>query len=83
MSYSMNYQQQLIDEYVARATRLGLTIGDICTAAGVHRTTFSRWRLSARNPKPLDAKISSLSKIHEVLERYEQTQEQKQERATA
>lgn len=60
-------QETIISEMEARAKALGLNIGKLCEIAGVHHTTFSRWKRSERNPVPMSANIGSLNKIELVL----------------
>src|SRR3546814_19859250 len=64
-------QQKIISQLEARAKRLGLSMSSICKDAGVHPTTFSRWKASERNPDPVGATISSMSKLESVLSRAE------------
>ena len=65
-------QQRIIAAMEARAKALGLTMLYVCEQAGVHQTTFSRWKASDQNHTPMDAKLGSLNKIDEVLGRLEQ-----------
>ena len=65
-------QQTIIAAMEARAKALGLSMLSVCEQAGVHQTTFSRWKLSEQNPTPMDAKLGSINKIGEVLARLEQ-----------
>jgi hypothetical protein len=60
-------QQQIIAQLEARAKALGVSIGQVCEDAGVHPTTFSRWKLSERNPDPVGATMRSLSKLDDAL----------------
>lgn len=60
-------QQQIIGQYEARAAALGLSIAELCKAAGVHPTTFSRWKASARNPQPVGMTFSKMSAIERAL----------------
>ena len=64
-------QQTVIAELEARAKALGRSMLYICEQAGVHQTTFSRWKQSEQNAVPMDAKIGSIAKIDEVLRRLE------------
>jgi transcriptional regulator with XRE-family HTH domain len=64
-------QQDIIAEIESRAAKLGLTISQVCDAAGVHPTTFSRWKKSERNPEPVGATLKSLSAITQELDRLE------------
>lgn len=60
-------QQTIIAGFEARARALGLPMSQVCDAAGVHPTTFSRWKRSERNPKPVGASLKSLSAIEDAL----------------
>lgn len=61
-------QQTIIAEIEARATALKLSISELCTRANVHPTTFSRWKVSERNPEPVGATIKSLRAICDILD---------------
>lgn len=60
-------QQQTIASVEARAKAAGLPIAELCRRAGVHPTTFSRWKLSEKNPEPVGITFSTLAKIEAVL----------------
>lgn len=64
-------QQDIIATVESRAAKLGLSINEVCQEAGVHPTTFSRWKKSDKNPQPIGATLRSLSAITEVLDRRE------------
>ncbi|WP_028970133.1 hypothetical protein [Sphingomonas sp. URHD0057] len=64
-------QQDIIRDIEERAAKLQLSINEICVKAGVHPTTFSRWKLSEKNPQPIGATLKSLSAITQELERVE------------
>ena len=64
-------QQDIIAEIEGRAAKLKLSINEVCQEAGVHPTTFSRWKKSEKNPQPIGATLRSLSAITEVLDRRE------------
>lgn len=61
-------QQALIADIEARSQRLGLSISELCRRAGVHPTTFSRWKLSERNADPVGATIKSIGALNDVLD---------------
>lgn len=61
-------QQTIIAELEGRAAALNLSISEVCQRAGVHPTTFSRWKVSEKNPDPVGATIKSLRAISDVLE---------------
>ena len=60
-------QQTIIADLEARARKAGLTIGEACTLADLHPTTFSRWKLSDKNPKPVGANLGSLTRLQAVI----------------
>ena len=64
-------QQDIIATIEGRAAKLGLSINDVCQEAGVHPTTFSRWKISEKNPQPIGATIKSLSALTDALDRLE------------
>jgi transposase-like protein len=66
-------QQTIIAELEARAKAVGLSMSEVCRRANVHPTTFSRWKLSARNSDPIGATVRSLSLLDEVLSSAEAT----------
>lgn len=66
-------QQIIVAEIEARAKAIGLPMSDVCQKAGVHPTTFSRWKLSERNPEPIGATMKSLAAIDRALTEAEQT----------
>lgn len=64
-------QQAIIADLEARAAALGLPISEVCRKAGLHPTTFSRWKRSDKNTDPIGATIKSLNALDEVLRRAE------------
>ncbi len=60
-------QQTIIAEIEARAWSVGVSIGALCRQAGVHPTTFSRWKKSERNPEPIGATLHSIGKLYDAL----------------
>lgn len=60
-------QQTIIAGFEARARALGLPMSQVCDAAGVHPTTFSRWKRSERNPKPVGASLKSLAALDAAI----------------
>lgn len=64
-------QQTIITDIEGRAKALGIPMSEVCKRAGIHPTTFSRWKLSDKNPDPIGATIKSLSAIGDVLNRAE------------
>lgn len=68
-------QQQIIADLEARAKRVGLSMSEACKSAGVHPTTFSRWKKSERNPDPIGATIPTVARLEAVIAEREATQE--------
>lgn len=64
-------QQQFIQDIEARAKAAGVRLGSLCISAGVHPTTFSRWKISERNPEPMAATVNALGKIMAKLDEIE------------
>lgn len=64
-------QQDIIATIENRAAKLGVSISEVCQQAGVHPTTFSRWKRSEKNPQPIGATIKSLSALTDALDRLE------------
>ena len=60
-------QQTIIADIEARASALGLSMAEVCRRANIHPTTFSRWKLSEKNPDPVGATIKSLSALSDVI----------------
>lgn len=65
-------QQTIVSAFEDRAKALGLPMSEVCKLAEVHPTTFSRWKLSDKNPDPIGATLKSLSSIDEVLREAEE-----------
>ena len=61
-------QQSVIADIEQRASRAGISIRSLCDRAGVHPTTFSRWKESEQNPHPSGASLISVGKIYAALE---------------
>lgn len=64
-------QQKFIADFEARAKALGLSMGQVCEDAGIHPTTFSRWKASPKNPEPVGASLKSLMAIEAALGAHE------------
>lgn len=68
-------QQQILNDLAARAKNVGLTMSEVCKEAGIHPTTFSRWRQSDKNPEPKGAPIPSVARIEAVIAKRETMRE--------
>ena len=60
-------QQETVASIEARAKSAGLTLGELCRRAGIHPTTFSRWKLTPRNPEPMKTTLDNIEKLEAVL----------------
>lgn len=60
-------QQDIIASLEARAKAVNLPMSEVCRRAGVHPTTFSRWKLTDRNQKPIGATLVSLNKLDTTI----------------
>lgn len=64
-------QQEIIASLEARAKAAGLPIAEVCKRAGVHPTTFSRWKVTDRNPVPKGASLAKVERIARVISEVE------------
>ena len=60
-------QQEIVASFEDRARALGLPIASLCAKAGIAASTFSRWKRSDRNPKPVSMTLSSMGAVERVL----------------
>lgn len=60
-------QDSVIADIEARAWDVGISINALCRQAGVHPTTFSRWKRSERNPEPLTPTFRTIRKLYDAL----------------
>lgn len=65
-------QQAIIQSFVERAKALNVPITTVCERAGVHPTTFHRWKQSERNTKPVGMTFASMAAIQNALDSMEQ-----------
>lgn len=65
-------QQAVIADIERRAFIAGVSISELCRLAGVHPTTFSRWKQSPRNPEPLGATLKTIDKLNKALRKLPQ-----------
>lgn len=61
----------MIEALEARAKAAGVSMRQVCERAGVHPTTFSRWKHSERNPAPIGATLGSINKLDSALRSFE------------
>lgn len=64
-------QQEIIAGIESRAAKLGLSVSKLCEIAGIYPSTFSRWKLSEKNPEPIGATIKSLHALTTALDELE------------
>lgn len=69
-------QQQILSSLEVRARQVGLPMSEVCRRAGIHPTTFSRWKLSDKNQQPKGASIPSVAKLEAVISQAESRSEQ-------
>ena len=60
-------QQEIIASLEARARNVRLPMAEACKRAGIHPTTFSRWKLSDKNSTPKGATITSVERLDQVI----------------
>ena len=60
-------QESVIADIEDKARRAGLSIRAVCDRAGVHPTTFSRWKRSERNALPISANLASVTRLYAAL----------------
>lgn len=61
-------QQSVIADIEQRAYETRVSIRALCNRAGVHPTTFSRWKKSKDNPEPAGANLLSIGKLYDALD---------------
>lgn len=66
-------QESIIADIEGRAWSVGVSVTALCKQAGVHPTTFSRWKKSERNPQPIGATLHSIGKLYDALDQVEKT----------
>lgn len=64
-------QQSIIADMDRRARAAGVSMGQVCDAAGVARSTFYRWKRVPENPEPISATLTSLNKLEGALVKFE------------
>lgn len=65
-------QQEIVADFERRAQALSLPISTVCERADIHRTSFSRWKVSRDNPKPVGMTLASMNAIEAALLAFEQ-----------
>lgn len=62
-------QESVIADIEHRARMAAVSIRSVCIEAGVHPTTFSRWKKSERNPHPQGANLKLVGQLYAALDR--------------
>ena len=61
-------QEAVIADIENKAWEAGVSIRRVCALAGVHPTTFSRWKKSERNPDPIGANLKTIAQLYAALD---------------
>jgi len=61
-------QESVIADIERRSRSQGVPIHALCARAGVHPSTFSRWKKTAKNPEPTGASLLSIGRLYAVLD---------------
>lgn len=61
-------QQSTVQDIEERAYVERVSIRFVCQRAGVHPTTFFRWKKTDTNPNPVGANFSTISKLYNALD---------------
>lgn len=61
-------QETVIADIERRARNAGISIREVCIRAGVHPTTFSRWKRSEKNPEPMGASLHAIGDIYSAID---------------
>lgn len=61
-------QEAVIADIENKAWQAGVSIRRVCALAGVHPTTFSRWKKSERNPDPIGANLKTIQQLYSALD---------------
>ncbi len=72
-------QQSTVRDIEERAYEERVSIRFVCQRAGVHPSTFFRWKKTKTNPEPVGANLSTINKLYEALS--EITEENKRRRS--
>lgn len=62
-------QQTVIADIEQRAYQARVPINLLCKRAGIHYTTFSRWKKTVRNPDPKGANLHSIGDLYDELDK--------------
>ena len=60
-------QQEAIAEIEREARRAGFSIAQLCKRAGVHPSSFWRWKQTPGNPEPTSASYNAIVGLRSTL----------------
>ena len=60
-------QQSVVADIERRAAAVNLDMGAVCGRAKIAQSTFSRWKLTERNPKPKGATMPLIERLYGVI----------------
>lgn len=66
-AYGMD-QQITVRDIEERAYEERVSLRFVCQRAGVHPTTFFRWKKTKKNPEPVGANLSTVKKLYDALD---------------
>lgn len=61
-------QASVIADIERRSRALGVPMHALCSRAGIHPSTFSRWKKTAKNPEPTGASLLSVGALYAALD---------------
>lgn len=64
-------QQTTVREIERRAKAARIPIAQLCRRAGIHPTTFFKWRKGPKNPDPVGANFHSIEALYRELDKIE------------
>ncbi|WP_067734447.1 transposase [Novosphingobium naphthalenivorans] len=64
-------QQEVIADIERRSRNQGVPIHVLCARVGIHPSTFSRWKKTAKNPEPTGASLLTIGEIYDALRQIE------------
>lgn len=64
-------QQSTVREIERRAKAARIPITQPCRRAGIHPTTFFKWRKGPKNPDPVGANFHSIEALYRELDKIE------------
>lgn len=60
--------QEAVLEIERRAWEARVSIRSLCQKAGIHPSTFWRWKKSDTNPEPVVPNLATVNKLHAALD---------------